>query len=228
MAWDREKKQIQPFQVLTTRKRKVAWASPPAILPSLAHQPQAPEGPSPTCHAPGGPVPQPTGSRGPIPYPLGSRGPVPQPTGSGGPIPYSLGSRGPSPVPQAPEAQRQAGGTLPGTGSMAASSSCSIPPPGAKWDGGGASFLHHCYHERSVPGAPQPAPQQTSLLSLARIMCRHHRQLLGRLGEQVSGERESGVTQPGPALSPKPCPPFCPNPGGGCRGDPGAGVSVRL
>lgn len=143
MAWDREKKQIQPFQVLTTRKRKVAWASPPAIPPSLAHQPQAPEGPSPTCHAPGGPVPQPTGSRGPIPYPLGSRGPVPQPTGSGGPIPYSLGSRGPSPVPQAPEAQRQAGGTLPGTGSMAASSSCSIPPQGGQvgWGGEPVSYI---------------------------------------------------------------------------------------
>lgn len=26
VAWDREKKQIQPFQVLTTRKRKVASA----------------------------------------------------------------------------------------------------------------------------------------------------------------------------------------------------------
>lgn len=34
VAWDREKKQIQPFQVLTTRKRKVASAHQlPAALP---------------------------------------------------------------------------------------------------------------------------------------------------------------------------------------------------
>lgn len=34
VAWDREKKQIQPFQVLTTRKRKVASAHQlPVALP---------------------------------------------------------------------------------------------------------------------------------------------------------------------------------------------------
>lgn len=45
VAWDREKKQIQPFQVLTTRKRKVA--SPPAVsqLPHVPPSPaQSPEG----------------------------------------------------------------------------------------------------------------------------------------------------------------------------------------
>ena len=37
VAWDREKKQIQPFQVLTTRKRKVASA-PLQHLPSSSTQ----------------------------------------------------------------------------------------------------------------------------------------------------------------------------------------------
>lgn len=35
VAWDREKKQIQPFQVLTTRKRKVA--SPPSLPALVPH-----------------------------------------------------------------------------------------------------------------------------------------------------------------------------------------------
>lgn len=33
VAWDQEKKQIQPFQVLTTRKRKVTAPPPPARVP---------------------------------------------------------------------------------------------------------------------------------------------------------------------------------------------------
>ena len=40
VAWDREKKQIQPFQVLTTRKRKVASA-PPAST-ACPHLPPSP------------------------------------------------------------------------------------------------------------------------------------------------------------------------------------------
>lgn len=39
VAWDREKKQIQPFQVLTTRKRKVASARPSTACPHLPPSP---------------------------------------------------------------------------------------------------------------------------------------------------------------------------------------------